>query len=85
MIIHFTKPSLKQLSRLPDNVKKKALKQFKFLNLSSSYSSLKFKKMSGKNTYEGRIDYQYRFVGEFIKNNFYVLSIGPHDEGLGKK
>ncbi len=49
------------------------------------HPSLKTRKMSGLEKYEARIDYHNRFTYT-IENEFIVIqSIGPHDEGLGKK
>ncbi len=43
------------------------------------------KKMAGIPRLEARIDYHYRFTFTIEGNYIWILSIGPHDEGLGKK
>lgn len=85
MNIEFTKPAIKQAKNLSENLRIKATKQFKLFRQDIHHPSLHVKKMSGSNYYEGRIDYKYRFVFRFIGDTAYILSIGPHDEGLGKK
>ncbi|MGI8419723.1 MAG: hypothetical protein ACR2LN_03700 [Candidatus Levyibacteriota bacterium] len=35
--------------------------------------------------FEARIDYHYRFTFSISAEEIIILSIGPHDEGLGKK
>lgn len=41
--------------------------------------------MGGENCFEGRIDLHYRFTFVIDGENIYILTVGPHDEGLGKK
>lgn len=40
--------------------------------------------MRGVGYFEGRIDRKYRFTFMVVNDEIYVLSVGPHDEGLGK-
>lgn len=84
MIIHFAKPVLRQIRKLPRKIIKKTHKQFKLLRQNIHHPSLHFKKMSGKDQYEGRVNYHYRFTGKLIRDEFYVTAIGPHKEVLGK-
>ena len=49
------------------------------------HPSLKLRKMSGMEAFEARLDYHYRFVYMIVKEDIWFISIGPHDEGLGKK
>ena len=74
-----------QLSRLPKDIQKKANKQFSFLLTSYRHPSLRTRKMGGKGLFEGRIDLHYRFTFQIDGENIYVLIVGPHDVGLGKK
>lgn len=85
MIIYFTNHAKKQLKRLPNNIKKKLQKQLHLLKDNINHPSLRFRKKANSKQYEGRIDLHYRFTGEFINDNFYIIAIGMHDEGLGKK
>lgn len=74
-----------QLSKLPKQVQKKANKQFTFLLLNYRHPSLRTRKMGGANIFEARIDIHYRFSFQVEGENIYILTIGPHDVGLGKK
>ena len=76
----------KRYKRLPKSIQKKADRQILFLEKNFFYPSLKTKKMPGfKNWWEFRIDYHYRMTGKKIKDLLILHSVGPHDEGLGKK
>ena len=41
--------------------------------------------MGGANIFEARIDIHYRFTFQIAGEEIYILTIGPHDLGLGKK
>lgn len=41
--------------------------------------------MGGLDRYEARIDIHYRFTYSIQEGSALILTIGPHDEGLGKK
>ncbi len=83
--IAFTKNSLKLYKRLPKNIKRKAKRIFKFLFENPQHPSLKVKKMKGMDRFEARIDRRYRFTFIEKDNTIFILTIGPHDKGLGKK
>lgn len=85
MNIKFTRKAQKQYAKLPRAFKEKAKKQFHFLLDNYHHPSLHARKMSGLACFEARIDKHNRFTFEIIENVIYILSIGPHDEGLGKK
>lgn len=74
-----------QLSKLPKDIQRKANKQFTFLLSNFRHPSLRTRKMGGSNMYEARIDIHYRFSFQVEGENIYILVIGPHDVGLGKK
>ena len=74
-----------QLSKLPKPIQKKANKQFTFLLTNYRHPSLRARKMGDSKTYEARIDIHYRFTFQIEEENIYILIIGPHDTGLGKK
>lgn len=75
----------KQLSKLPQRIQKKTHRQFSYLISDYRHPSLFSRKMAGQNIFEARIDIHYRFTFQIEGQNIYVLTIGPHDEGLGKK
>lgn len=74
-----------QLSKLPKDIQKKANKQFTFLLSNYRHPSLRTRKMGGANIFESRIDLHYRFTFQVAGEEIYVLTIGSHDVGLGKK
>jgi len=74
-----------QLSGLPKHIQKKAKRQFNFLLQDYRYPSLHSRKMSGLDLFEARIDLHYRFTFQIEGDVIYVFTVGPHDEGLGKK
>lgn len=41
--------------------------------------------MEGANVWEARINRSYRFTFEKVDNDIILKTVGPHDEGLGKK
>lgn len=71
--------------KLPISIKKKTDKQLRLLATNPKHPSLRVKKMSGSTLYEGRIDYHYRFVFSWKRNQAEIVTLGSHDEGLGKK
>ncbi len=85
MRIILSPQAAKQLADLPKPIQKKAHKQFTFLLINYRYPSLRTKKMAGENKFEARIDIHYRFTFIIEEEIIYVLIIGPHDKGLGKK
>lgn len=85
MKVAFSKNAEKSYRNLPLNIQKKADKQFSFLISNNRHPSLKTRKMGGANVFEARIDLQYRFTFQIATDNIYILTIGPHDVGLGKK
>lgn len=50
-----------------------------------SYPSLRVKKIKGIDRFEARVDRSYRFTFEKTKDILILRTVGPHDEGLGKK
>ncbi len=73
----------KRLSEPPRHIQKKAHRQFAFLISNYRHPSLRSRKMTG-DVFEARIDIQYRFTFQIATDAIYILTIGPHDEGLGK-
>lgn len=85
MQFHFTAQAKKSYRKLHPNIQKKADKQLVTLLQSPKHPSLRVKKMKDKQIWEARIDYQYRITFIIQNDNLYILTLGPHDEGLGKQ
>lgn len=85
MSITITPEAKKRLLKLPINIQNKAEKQFALLLSNYRHPSLRAKKMSDGEVYEARIDIHYRFSFNVVGEEIYILTIGPHDVGLGKK
>lgn len=85
MTVHFSQHFRKQYKRIPKTQQKKFDKQLAFLLANPRHPSLQVKRMGGLKRREARIDYHYRFSFTIEKNELLLLSIGPHDEGLGKR
>ncbi len=85
MILNFSKASEKGYKDLPASIQVKADKQFHLLRSNYRHPSLRSRKMGGKNVFEARIDIHYRFSFQLGGKEIYVLTVGPHDIGLGKK
>lgn len=81
----FTPKFKKQYQKLPVNIQKKFTKQLKLLSENYRYPSLQTRKMGSVDQFEARIDLQYRFTFEITEDGISLLTIGPHDVGLGKK
>lgn len=75
----------KQLSRLPKNIQSKVRRQFSLLIVNYKHPSLRSKKMSGRDVFEARVNIHYRFTFQVEKEEICILTVGSHDEGLGKK
>lgn len=75
----------KTLSRLPKTIQKKTQRQFNFLLSNYRHPSLRSRKMAGTQVFEARIDIHYRFTFQVEQETVYILTVGHHDEGLGKK
>lgn len=85
MTVKFTAAAEKNYSRLPLNIQKKVDKQITLLISDYRHPSLRTRKMGDSGDFEARIDIHYRFSFQVEGENIYVLIIGSHDEGLGKK
>lgn len=85
MKVEFTKPAANQYRKLSLTIKKKVDKQLLFLQENPKHPSLRVKKMASSLLYEARIDRQYRLRFLWENDSAYIISVGPHDEGLGKK
>lgn len=86
MKLIFTPEFKKNYKKLPQKLKNRVNKQLRFLQKDWRYPSLRVKKMRGsKNKWEARVTRSYRMRFLPRKNKTFMLSVGPHDEGLGKK
>lgn len=85
MRIDFLPKAEKAYHKLPFLIRLKTRKSIKLLLANPSHPSLHIKKMKQHTVWEARIDYQYRFTFMKMKDAYVVISIGPHDAGLGKK
>ena len=85
MKIVFSKNAEKSYSKLSLSIKKKADKQFALLLSNHRHPSLRTRKMADSEIFEARIDLHYRFTFEITQDTIILRTIGPHDEGLGKK
>lgn len=85
MILRFTKKAEKDYKKLPRTIQLKADRQFARLLKDYRHPSLRSRKMLDGYSFEGRIDIHYRFTFQPEEEVIYILTIGPHDEGLGKK
>ena len=85
IIIKFSSKAQKQLPKLPLAIINKLEKQVDFLIQDRQHPSLHTKKFQGSvDFWEARINYHYRFTFEIEEEVITILSVGPHDEGLGK-
>lgn len=75
----------KQFKKLHPVLKKKFSKQLSLLLKNPRHPSLNINKMSGFDLYEARLDKHNRFVYGAIDDEIWFYTIGPHDEGLGRK
>lgn len=82
---HYSEGFKKQFKKLPLKLQNKFLKQLKYLLQNPYHPSLHTKKQSGTDKFEARVDYHYRFTYRLENEEIWILTIGPHDEGLGKK
>ena len=87
MNVYFTEKAQRAYRKFPIEIKKKVDKQLHLLLQDIKHPSLNVKKMAGKEVYEARVDWHYRmvFVFDTARRAIYIVTIGQHDEGLGKK
>lgn len=85
MNIDFTDKAKKDLERLPSHIKRKAQKKFHLLLTDYRHPSLRTRKKTASEQYEGRIDIHYRFSFILDGDSIIILTVGMHDAGLGKK
>ena len=81
----FTKKFKKQFKKLPFSLQKRFDIKLSLLLTNPRHPSLRARKMSGTEIFEGRLTNHHRFTYQLINGSALLLTIGPHDEGLGKK
>lgn len=81
----YTAKFLKAYKKLPFQIQKKVDKQVKYLLLDMFHPSLHTKRMQGFDRWEARVDKSYRLTFEKTVDTITLRTVGPHDEGLGKK
>lgn len=74
-----------QYQKLPKTTRQKFQKQLKFLLKDFHHPSLRSRKMAGLDRFEARIDKGNRFTYMIVGQEVWLLTIGPHDKGLGKR
>lgn len=86
MKLIFSPNASKQVRKLALTIRKKLYKQATLLLTNPRHPSLRSKKMmTAEDKFEARIDYHYRFTYKIGSKEIWILSVGPHDEGLGKR
>lgn len=85
MTIQFSTGFKRQYRKLSQDHRKKFDKQLSYLMENPRHPSLRSKKMAGAEKFEARLDRHFRFTYLIATNEIWLLTIGPHDVGLGKK
>jgi len=85
MNIVFSPQAKKHIRKLPVSLRKTLYKQLTLLSENARHPSLRVKKMSGYPYFEARLSRHYRFVFDRVSGAIWIIALGPHDEGLGKK
>ena len=84
MKIHLTKQAESSYRKLPLQIQKKVDKQLALLLSNYRHPSLRARKMGSTGHFEARVDRRYRFTFLVEEEDIYIITVGPHDEGLGK-
>lgn len=85
MKIAKTERFTKLYQKLPQNIRRKVDKQITILAQDFFYPSLNTKRVAGGDVWEARVDRHFRFTFSKTENIITLLTVGPHDEGLGKR
>lgn len=81
----FTKRFKKQFKKLPNSLQKRFNVKLSLLLTNPRHPSLRARKMSDGEIFEARLTKHYRFTYQLLKDEAWLLTIGPYDEGLGKR
>lgn len=81
----FTNKFRKQFKKLPQTLQKRFNNKLSVLLANPHHPGFHSRKMGGINNFEARLTEHYRFTYAIVENEIWLLTIGSHDEGLGKK
>lgn len=81
----FTKIFQKQFKKLPLSLRKRFDIKLSLLLTNPRHPSLRARKKGGTEIFEARLTEHYRFTYQLMESEAWFITIGPHDEGLGKK
>lgn len=81
----FTEKFRKQFKKLTQTLQKRFDSKLPILLSNPNHPGFYSRKMGGVNHFEGRLTKHYRFTYAIVENEIWLLTIGMHDEGLGKK
>ncbi len=81
----FTKKFKRQFKKLSLSLRQRFDLKLSLLLTNPRHPSLRARKMGGSEVFEARLTEHYRFTYQLVDGEAWFLSIGPHDEGLGKK
>ena len=81
----FTKKFKKQFKKFPLSLQKRFDIKLSLLLANPRHPSLRAKKMGGAEIFEARLTKHYRFTYQLMEGEVWLLTIGTHDEGLGKQ
>lgn len=81
----FTNKFKKQFRKLPQTLQHRFNSKLPILLSNPKHSGFHSRRMRGVNQFEARLTEHYRFTYAVVENGIWLLTIGPHDEGLGKK
>lgn len=85
MEIKTTKTFDKEYRSLPEDIKRRASKQFSFLLENPQHPSLRAKKLkSREDVWEARVTRSYRFSFQITGNTYTLRRIGKHEHVLRK-
>lgn len=81
----YSKSFVKTYKKFSPSLRRKVDKQIRFLLKDLRHPSIRAKKMQGlEDRWEGRVDRSYRLTFIIRNDIITLLTVGPHDEGLGK-
>jgi mRNA-degrading endonuclease RelE of RelBE toxin-antitoxin system len=85
MEIRTTRAFDRDYRNLPEEVKRRANKQFSFLLQDPQHPSLRAKKLkSREDIWEARVTRNYRFTFQIISDTYILRRIGKHEDVLRK-
>jgi len=81
----FTEKFKKQFRKLSQTLQNRFNTKLPILLSNPRHPGFRSRRMGGIDHFEGRLTKHYRFTYAVMDNEIQFLTIGPHDEGLGKK